>query len=65
MLLDQLEAPIAVAKRLGHKNATLVHSTYGHLMPDDEDRTRRTRQALERAWASDSGADQARTKDQS
>jgi integrase len=63
VLLDQLESPIAVAKRLGHKNAALVHSTYGHLMPETEDRARRTRQALEKAWASDSAADQARTKD--
>jgi hypothetical protein len=32
---------VAVAERLGHENATLVLKTYGHLMPDAEDRTRR------------------------
>jgi hypothetical protein len=30
---------VAVAERLGHENATLVLKTYGHLMPDSEDRT--------------------------
>ena len=39
---------IAVAERLGHKNATLVLKTYGHLMADSEDRTRK---AVETAWA--------------
>ena len=29
------------AERLAHHNASLVLSTYGHLMPDSEDRTRR------------------------
>jgi len=38
---------VAVAERLGHENATLVLSTYGHLMPDSEDRTRR---AIDEAW---------------
>jgi hypothetical protein len=40
---------IAVAERLGHHNASLVLSTYGHLMPDSEDRTRR---AIDTAWPS-------------
>jgi integrase len=35
------ESVVAVAERLGHENATLVLKTYGHLMPDCEDRTRR------------------------
>ena len=39
---------VAVAERLGHQNAALVLSTYGHLMPDSEDRTRR---AVDNAWA--------------
>ena len=39
---------VAVAKRLGHENAALVLSTYGHLMPDSEDRTRR---AVDLAWS--------------
>ncbi len=41
VLLLAGESVIAVAERLGHENATLVLSTYGHLMPDTEDRTRR------------------------
>ena len=41
---------VAVAERLGHENATLVLKTYGHLMPDSEDRTRR---AIDTAWSSD------------
>ncbi len=32
---------MAVAERLGHKNATLVLTTYGHLMPGREEATRR------------------------
>ena len=35
------ESVIVVAERVGHENASLVLSTYGHLMPDSEDRTRR------------------------
>ncbi|MDT0278407.1 hypothetical protein [Blastococcus goldschmidtiae] len=38
---------VAVAERLGDENATLVLTTYGHLMPDSEDRTRR---AVDEAW---------------
>jgi len=38
---------VAVAERLGHENATLVLSVYGHLLPDSEDRTRR---AVDEAW---------------
>jgi hypothetical protein len=41
---------VAVAERLGHENATLVLTTYGHLLPDSEDRTRR---AVDDAWISD------------
>jgi len=43
------ESVVAVAERLGHENATLVLTTYGHLMPDSEDRTRR---AIDAAWGS-------------
>jgi integrase len=49
VLLAQGESVVAVAERLGHHNASLVLSTYGHLMPDSEDRTRR---AVDEAWAS-------------
>jgi integrase len=48
VLLAQGESVVAVAKRLGHENAALVLSTYGHLMPDSEDRTRR---AVDLAWS--------------
>jgi integrase len=55
VLLHAGESVVAVAERLGHKNANLVLSTYGHLMPDSEERTR---QALDGAWRD---ADQVRT----
>ncbi len=48
VLLAQGESVVAVAERLGHHNASLVLSTYGHLMPDSEDRTRR---AIDNAWS--------------
>lgn len=48
VLLAGGESVVAVAERLGHENATLVLTTYGHLMPDSEDRTRR---AVDAAWA--------------
>jgi len=47
VLLAAGESVIAVAERLGHENATLVLTTYGHLLPDSEDRTRR---AVDHAW---------------
>ena len=50
MLLAASESVVAVAERLGHENATLVLTTYGHLLPDSEDRTRR---AIDAAWTSD------------
>jgi integrase len=48
VLLAAGESVVAVAERLGHDNANLVLSTYGHLMPDSEDRTRR---AVDSAWS--------------
>jgi integrase len=50
VLLHAGESVVAVAERLGHENATLVLRTYGHLMPDSEDRTRR---AIDAAWTLD------------
>lgn len=47
VLLAAGESVVAVAERLGHENATLVLSTYGHLVPGTEDRTRR---AVDAAW---------------
>lgn len=48
VLLAAGESVVAVAERLGHDNATLVLTTYGHLMPNSEERTRR---AVNDAWA--------------
>ena len=48
VLLAAGESIVAVAERLGHENSSLVLSTYGHLMPDSEDRTRR---AIDEAWS--------------
>jgi len=48
VLLHAGESVVAVAERLGHENAALVLSTYGHLMPGSEDATR---QAVDAAWA--------------
>jgi integrase len=53
VLLAAGESVVAVAERLGHQDATLVLTTYGHLMPDSEDRTRR---AVDEAWNAVSGA---------
>ena len=47
VLLAAGESLVAVAERLGHDDASLVLRTYGHLMPDSEDRTRR---AVDEAW---------------
>jgi integrase len=46
-LLAAGESVIAVAERLGHENATLVLTTYGHLVPGSEDRTRK---AIDGVW---------------
>ena len=35
------------AEPLGHDNANLILSTYGHVMPNNEDRTRK---AIDDAW---------------
>jgi integrase len=48
VLLHAGESVIAVAERLGHENANLVLSTYGHLMPNSEERTRK---AIDSAWS--------------
>jgi integrase len=47
VLLAAGESVVAVAERLGHENATLVLTTYGHLMPNSEDRARK---AIDSAW---------------
>jgi integrase len=47
VLLAAGESVVAVAERLGHEDASLVLSTYGHLMPDSDDRTRL---AVDAAW---------------
>jgi integrase len=50
VLLAAGESVVTVAERLGHENGTLVLKTYGHLMPDMDDRTRR---AIDAAWTAD------------
>jgi integrase len=50
VLLDAGQSLVAVAERLGHENGALVLRTYGHLMPNSEDRTRR---AIDDAWTVD------------
>ncbi len=55
MLIAAGESVIAVAERLGHANAALVLSTYGHLMPDSEERTRK---AVDGAWLAPSDGPQ-------
>ena len=52
VLLAAGESVVAVAERLGHENATLVLKTYGHLMPDSEDRKGRT---IDTAWSTSDG----------
>jgi integrase len=52
ILLAAGESVVAVAERLGHETAALVLSTYGHLLPDSEDRTRR---AVDDAWTMPAG----------
>jgi len=58
VLIHAGESVIAVAERLGHEDATLVLKTYGHIMPNSEDGTRR---AVDAAWADDPATDQRRT----
>jgi integrase len=48
-LLAAGESVVTVAARLGHRNATMIIQTYGHLVPGTEDRTRR---AIDAAWES-------------
>ena len=55
-LLSAGESVVVVAERLGHASPALVLSTYGHLMPDTEDRTR---QAVDAAWERSSVAPSA------
>ncbi len=53
VLLAAGESVVAVAERLGHEDASLVLSTYGHLMPDSDDRTR---SAVDAAWGAASAS---------
>jgi len=47
LLLASGQSVIAVAELLGHENASLVLSTYGHLMPGGDDLARK---AIDAAW---------------
>jgi integrase len=59
VLIHAGESVIAVAERLGHEDATLVLKTYGHIMPNAEDSTRR---AVDVAWSADAATDWGRTE---
>ena len=48
-LLAAGESVIAVAERLGHENATLVLTTYGHLVLGSDDHTRKAIDATREA----------------
>lgn len=48
VLLEAGESVVSVAERLGHDGAKLVLSTYGHLIPGGEERTRT---AIDSAWS--------------
>jgi integrase len=47
LLLASGSSPVAVAELLGHEDATLVLTTYGHLMPGGEEVARK---AVDAAW---------------
>lgn len=47
VLLAAGESVVTVARRLGHKDASLVLQVYGHMLPDSEERTRK---AVDTAW---------------
>lgn len=53
VLLAAGRSVIEVAERLGHENATLVLTTYGHLIHGQDDRTR---QAIDDAWTGQADA---------
>lgn len=53
LLLARGSGPVAVAELLGHENATLVLTTYGHLMPGSEEVARK---AIDAAWTAAQGA---------
>jgi integrase len=59
VLLASGQSVVAVAELLGHENATLVLTTYGHLLPGGEVRARK---AIDTAWnAVSEGAARAAT----
>jgi integrase len=51
VLIHAGESVVTVTERLGHENAVLVMTTYAHIMPDTEERTRA---AVDAAWAENS-----------
>jgi integrase len=56
VLLAARESVVDVAERLGHAEATLVLTTYGHLTPNSEDRTRT---AIDAAWSASGGVERS------
>ncbi len=61
MLLHAGKSVVVVAVRVGHKNANLVLPTYGHLMPDSEERTWKV---LDGAWSAQSSQNRGLIADQ-
>ena len=53
VLLASGQSVIAVADLLGHENATLVLTTYGHLLPGGEELARK---AIDTAWSPSRGS---------
>jgi len=53
VLLQAGESVVAIAEYLGHEDATLVLKTYGHLMPNSDDRMR---QAIDDIWTRQSNS---------
>ncbi len=60
-LLAAGESVVAVAERLGHESATLVLTTYGHLVPGSEERTRKAVDDVFATAVDEPRADSART----
>ena len=60
-LLAAGESVVAVAERLGHESATLVLTTYGHLVQGSEDRTRKAVDDVFATAVPEASADSART----
>ena len=61
VLLAARKSVVDVAERLGHDDATLVLTTYGHLMPNSDERTSR---AIDDAWTTSPESSRSQIADQ-